>query len=1711
MVGFIAGQSNLQPHAWWLGFRFGEALNPGPSGRCFRDLLSVALINPTTVLHKADAIAEVNADVILAAETAATYAVQRVMSPALRSKGYKCHWGPPVPERFHPSTALPGWRGAALGTAVFTSLPSRDTLGALSPEQLGSCRISECLVRMNSIEVRFITLYGFPKCLPFAKERNAQLMAWSYSRACSSRIPCIIGADFNDCPTECPVWQAFAGLGWQELNSLVLHSTGRVLPPTCRDATRHDSFLLSPSVLPFFESAEVLHTSHLFDSHSPVKMFFRMPGLTPAPSIWRLPQTWAGFAPPTVDVEASYAACSVPVRSAWDTPHVGNLGDKLRLWSAVNEDSVHVACAAAHARDPVGFPRSGLPQSHRGRCLPLRRVSGQAPVFPRQARHGEPRPCGEATSVRSRQRLRQCRRLHTFAAALRKSLRGEAPPALWTLSLEQQWKAIIRAPGYGRCFPRWVLQWPCFDFFPTSQPTLEFCSDLLQFLEFDYRALASSEARLKQKLFRFAIQMDAKAKGDSWAFSRIRPPAFPPFNCVLKGFQQPVVELRRDTFACRTYQLDHAVELDLLSEVVFSGWPAIVLRVDHATVVLQFPPDQEHVLPLRGLLQQSRLDATSRAVHEDLCQFWGPIWSRDSAQEATDLECWSGFQDLMRGLSSPCSSCRVDMGCEQAWTHVARGLRTAKATGVSGWSNAELKALPTSSLGDLARILDQDEHVSYPAYLLQAKVALISKVSEPSGPQHARPITVFCNVYRLWGRVLCAQVLSQWALTLPPSVVGYVPGRSATDLAYWCQSKAEAAMLCRQPLSGMAVDLTRAFNMLPRPPLRALLEHLGIPSKYVAFWLTSLQHVTRLFLVHGSLSAPIGCSTGAPEGDPCSVLAMIGLCWLYVTLLQPKVEPAAFADNWVWITPCRFQHSFAIGRLLQLTNCLKLRIDWTKGYFWAVDAPTRRWWKASAQLLLPDGVSVEQVPCVKELGSHLQFTKRRHLGHMVDRFAEATARLHRLFHLPCSLATKAHVIQSGVWPFLFHGAFGVAPGRHRLNVLRGNAARALIGRYHTLSSVATFMLMPGVMDPELFLLFTQLSQLRRSFDVAPQVAATVLQHASAYRQPPLPCGPGSALRVMLDRFEWSLAVDGTCKGPEHAVFCVRTSSPQDIKEALVQAWAVEAVAGCCHRAGLSDMPLPSRQLTTHVVAKFLPWEQQILSRHITGAFMCGQQKVTWSRVDDGLCPLCGAEDTKQHRVFDCPALSEARVGYEGVLSDVQRFYPHWPHLLYASEHPDNSMLRLMAQSRKLPAVPAWTLATRRLSLFTDGAAHHSSCPPARLTYWAIVLSLHTFDSGFVQGWDGLDAKHQAAAFRVLCQGSTPGRQTVARAELSAVAWACRWARQGDALVDLYTDSQYVLDVWQQIQATQSLLTVATNRDLATDLLHAPFLRVFKVKAHNERVAHQSTSSFLKWSTAGNTAADLAARAARGLEMSLLLTISDSVAEHYLHQRDCLQAFGRYLVDLNLLDARYRAAVVAEPQADGQDSSSVLEYSSLLERWRYQGGSLQSQFRPVENLSDFPMGSSFGFSLQAWSRQLRWPTLPVVSTDELGATFLELLIHFVVWTRSLPPVLVYCSKAATYIPHDKATAWLQPNSISACVGSFHSALVSFRKLYGVDLVPGPVQKGQRHLKRLGLDSPQLGVYFRPEFPEARGWTELLQTVCCDGQMRHLEAWLSRPGA
>ena len=171
-----------------------------------------------------------------------------------------------------------------------------------------------------------------------------------------------------------------------------------------------------------------------------------------------------------------------------------------------------------------------------------------------------------------------------------------------------------------------------------------------------------------------------------------------------------------------------------------------------------------------------------------------------------------------------------------------------------------------------------------------------------------------------------------------------------------------------------------------------------------------------------SLGPGLPSSTGAPEGDPVSVLGMLAVCWVFVRLLDGLVQPSAYMDNWSWSTDLPDCHGPALLVLQDLTDSLRVQIDWGKTYTWGTSPASQNWWRNIGPAFVPKDVHLPIVSSAKELGSFFQFGHRPERKLFQAKVQEALQRLHKLAVDPQVLPLKARVAQAGVYPLVLrHG------------------------------------------------------------------------------------------------------------------------------------------------------------------------------------------------------------------------------------------------------------------------------------------------------------------------------------------------------------------------------------------------------------------------------------------------------------------------------------------------------------------------------------------------------------------------------------------------------------------------------------------------------------------------------------------------------------------
>lgn len=273
------------------GCRVGEASNPGPGNQAQEIVFTI--LNPTSIPERHEDIVNLNSDCISLAETSATSAVQTEFTRFLKTTNYRISWGPPVPSQrqlsnpfFHDNAK----RGAALGTASLFRIPHRRPRICLPAWLEETLRVSQQIVVIGHVEVLLITAYFFAGKTHEAKSKSDYLLAEIYQICSATDLPFLVAADFNNPVGDFPAYRAFQNIRCQEAFHLAQMTFNKQLPPTCRNSTRNDSFIIHEPLVPWIQDIWV-GEANVFPDHSPLSIRFRVPGTQNMLRNWFMPQS----------------------------------------------------------------------------------------------------------------------------------------------------------------------------------------------------------------------------------------------------------------------------------------------------------------------------------------------------------------------------------------------------------------------------------------------------------------------------------------------------------------------------------------------------------------------------------------------------------------------------------------------------------------------------------------------------------------------------------------------------------------------------------------------------------------------------------------------------------------------------------------------------------------------------------------------------------------------------------------------------------------------------------------------------------------------------------------------------------------------------------------------------------------------------------------------------------------------------------------------------------------------------------------------------------------------------------------------------------------------------------------------------------------------------------------------------------------------------
>ena len=159
------------------------------------------------------------------------------------------------------------------------------------------------------------------------------------------------------------------------------------------------------------------------------------------------------------------------------------------------------------------------------------------------------------------------------------------------------------------------------------------------------------------------------------------------------------------------------------------------------------------------------------------------------------------------------------------------------------------------------------------------------------------------------------------------------------------------------------------------------------------------------------------------------------------------------------------------------------------------------------------------------------------------------------------------------------------------------------------------------------------------------------------------------------------------KGPDNIWLNLKMDAPRTIRLTIVQAWASIAPQKVAHRKGLHVMLSPALEDFKHVCGKFDPPQVRNLGLQFFGGFQSKAAQSLWDPFEDGNCRFCGACDTRQQRLFDCPVHAELRRPFQPILNWVSEHAPHWVHCTAPVVHTDEGILNLVFQTRRVAPCP----------------------------------------------------------------------------------------------------------------------------------------------------------------------------------------------------------------------------------------------------------------------------------------------------------------------------------------------------------------------------------------------------------------------------------------
>ena len=709
-------------------------------------------------------------------------------------------------------------------------------------------------------------------------------------------------------------------LGWVEAQVFAKQTWQRDVQPTCKRKTVKDFIYPSPELLPFVRS---VHTDDsYFADHALLWVELASLGLPQPLPIWRMPRPL----PVHLKVPATQEVpCDADTTAQYRA-----------IWQSFER---RVEAIQAAKQEPVAPTQLGRAQTTEVCWI----TTELAP--PTKGSSNATKPTFDGRNLTHARWLRQVRRLDSLSHLYESPKPWESIVADATAV----WHSILASPGFPPRFATWISHridaYAKAELQESPQELYSLRSHLpsAQGLQKLRAAMLLELRHLEQTLLADRLQLAKANRRDNPAriFGDLRPERHESVSTVVAPAKATVIEIRPDTMEI-TFEPSDA--FDHSAPLFCDGRMLELTALGEGVATLQ------HSLPEAGAtVTQDRLHADPTEVFRAFEAEWEKRWDRH--RHYSD-ERWQPFIDWYQAhVPAATSQMPLPAITLSEWKSAVRGKKSRSATGSDGISKHDLLALAddlTQSLLDLIRAVELGE--SWPDAAMQAMVTAIAKTPSAATTSQYRPITVISLVYRVWATIRARQLIRWLVQFVPSTLVGNMPGRTTASIWYALQEEIECALANGDDLVGMATDVVKCYNTLPRKPVFGLACHLGVGPTLLLPWHRCLVQLNRRFRVGNAVSPGLRSTTGFAEGDPLSVCSMILINIAAHYWLQeqaPEVRFVNYVDNLETVGNDTAAVKQSFRSLQDFCTALDIELDAKKTLYWALTAQSRKDLKAS--------------------------------------------------------------------------------------------------------------------------------------------------------------------------------------------------------------------------------------------------------------------------------------------------------------------------------------------------------------------------------------------------------------------------------------------------------------------------------------------------------------------------------------------------------------------------------------------------------------------------------------------------------------------------------------------------------------------------------------------------------------------------------------------